>query len=1258
MIVPDQSHINRIREALWQLPEGCASVMVGAGFSHNARKVGPHADEFPLWQDIATSICARLYPPGDGDRLKHAMTEASGTSGFLRLAQEYEAAFGRSSLHLLIKELVPDDDYVPDDMHIRLLRLPWRDIFTTNWDTLLERTRALVVDRVYNVVRTFDEIPSASMPRIIKLHGSFPAHIPFVLTEEDYRTYPKQYAPYVNMVQQAMMETVLLLIGFSGDDPNFLHWSGWVRDNLGKSAPKIYLAGWLNLSPHRRRMLEERGVVPIDIAHHPQAFKWPDHLRHRYATEWILYTLEHGRPYDISEWPSRPNWRRSTVHDILLPVEDVTVDAPVEEPRPPQGGTEPSDLLEQVRTVIKAWKHNRKIYPGWLIIPPIKHHLVGMLMHDWEQSILRIVPEVEPLERLSMIRELVWRLDSLLEPMSEKLEAAAQAILDNIDCLSRTICGIEDNSLQWSEIREVWRELAMALLTAARQRFDRDAFDHRIASLKPFQKDHPDVAQRIHHENCLWALYSLDFESLDKLLKEWHPEDYDPIWMSRKASILVEMDRNDEAVRLVNRSLSIIRAAPHHGRSLASPSREGWILWLALAFERNFLQSTDEVIDAPPAFSRWKQLALLQCDAFEQKQEVLRVLRGDQEKKDVPLFDLGLRRGKSISYSNIEYERWIEAHKAVRLCETAGLPPTASHMIVASDILALAANRLANTDQSLASRIALRIATSDDDETFDRVWSRSRIAIMPIGEVDIFINLVKNVISYALPRVNGASIRSTFWVTRLRVAMEALSRLVLRLPPERVEHMFKQALIYYRREEIARHPWLDKPMEHLLDRTWEALPKSSRAELILEILSAPIAGLDGFETSQQFYPDPGELLINDNITPLPLRTPETEGRWSEIVHLIIRGLGSAEETRKKTSLRLAVLSFWGLFSESETKLVAQALWKDSHTSQDSLPSGTSLLDWTFLFLPEPEPGLAEQRFRKKWFSPHEPRNERDFCAFFEQVGNALHSFRKRHHPLSLNDEERVRLASIVEKWILLPVGAKDPWGISIIANGVAGLQFILREIDLPPTTAEMLFEKAIELNKVSAPGFRLFNCLLKFLPSKFNDIVMSLRIGLVSDDVDQAENAILGLQDWLRHSTEEESPIPSTPDDLIQEIGVIIATRRKGVLIGALRVACWVFSKGSNEQREAIVHYILHGLRYLMEELSYERDQEKVGKDEVPLLRWGCVHLALAMMNSGYETDPTVKCWADLAQDDPLPEVRNAEVQAVDRVLGSSPKDN
>jgi hypothetical protein len=1244
MIIPDQSHMNRIREALWQFPEGCATVMVGAGFSRNARKAGPHAREFTLWQDIAMLLCAKLYPPGDGDRLKRAIAEASGMSGFLRLAQEYEAAFGRGALHSLIQELVPDDEYVPDDLHVRLLRLPWRDVFTTNWDTLLERTRSLVIDRAYGVVRTQDEIPLAPRPRIIKLHGSFPAHVPFIFTEEDYRTYPKRFAPYVNTVQQAMMETVFCLIGFSGDDPNFLHWSGWVRDNLGNLAPKIYLAGWLDLSPHRRRMLEERSVVPIDVAHHPQASTWPDHLRHRYATEWILHTLERGRPYEVTEWPSKPDWTHSPVPDILQPVEDVTIDAPMEEPRPHISGADSASLAEQVRAVVQTWKYNRKVYPGWLIIPPSKHFLIGMSMHDWEHAILQIVPEFPPIERLSAIRELVWRREILLEPVSEQLEAAVQAVLDDIDCQTRKIVRTESQSVQWTEIRESWRDLAMTLLTAARQRFDRDAFDHRLAALRPFLDDHPDVGQRIHHEKCLWALYALTFAALDELLKEWHTEGCDPIWMSRKAAILVEMDRNDEAIRLLNRSLLIVREAPHRGRTLESPSREGWILWLALAFEHDFSRSIAETMDAPPAFRRWKQLATLQCDAFTQKHDFLIALRGDPEKKDAPLFDLGARRGKTIRFSNAEYERWLAARRAVRLCEVAGLPPSVSNMVVGSDLLALAADHLATTDRSLAARLALRVATSEDDATFNRVWTRSRVATMPMEDVTALVDLVTDVILYALPRANRTDTRSEFWVTRLRVAMETLSRLVLRLPPERAEHIFKQALSYYRMDGIAKHPWLGKPMNHMLARAWEALPKSRRADLILDILSAPIVGLDGFEAFHQFYPDPGGMLVDDNETPTPTRLPETEGRWSEIVHLIARGLGSAGEARKRAALRLVPLTLWGLLTDPERNLIAQALWHAGHTSPDTLPSGTSLYDWTFLLLPEPELGLAEQRFRKKWLGSQAPNNEKDLNELFGQLGNALASLRNRHRPLSLTGEERAKLAAMVEKWITFPVTPdNDPWSKAGTPTGVTGLQFILREIDLSSSVATALFAKAVALNQTSTPGFRLFNGLSKFLPGRLDEIAMSMRMGLASDNVEQAEDAVLGLHVWLRAASEEASPIPAPPDDLLREIGVMIATRRKGVLNRALQAARWIFSSGSTEQRNIIAQSTLHGLRYLIEELRYDRDHGEEGELEIPLLRWGCAHLALAMLASGYETDPTMTRWAEVAQDDPLPEVRHAE---------------
>lgn len=159
------------------------------------------------------------------------------------MAQEVEISFGRTKLDTILKDSIPDKDYSPSNLHKDLLNLSWRDVFTTNYDTLLERTADMVTDRRYNVVLNQEDfVNSNDAPRIIKLHGSFLSQRPFIITEEDYRTYPKKFAAMVNTVQQALLENVFCMIGFSCEDPNFLNWIGWIHDNLGKSSSqKLYM---------------------------------------------------------------------------------------------------------------------------------------------------------------------------------------------------------------------------------------------------------------------------------------------------------------------------------------------------------------------------------------------------------------------------------------------------------------------------------------------------------------------------------------------------------------------------------------------------------------------------------------------------------------------------------------------------------------------------------------------------------------------------------------------------------------------------------------------------------------------------------------------------------------------------------------------------------------------------------------------------------------------------------------------------------
>lgn len=283
--------------------------MVGAGMSRNAEPTRPSRASMPTWADLVHTLIDRLHPAGSGTAGKREWLhgQAGATSTALRLAQEYTATFGRASLDNLVAQVIPDDEFEPGELHQLLLELPWSDVLTTNYDTLLERAAGRVFGQHYSVVRTPQEISIARRPRIVKLHGSLPSTRPFILTEDDFRTYPRAFAPFVNLAQQVAMESVLCLIGFSGDDPNFLHWTGWVRDNLGDYAPRVFLCGMLSLSNSERHVLHDRNVIPIDFS---PLFSIESELssteKHRRALKWFLRSLQNGRPYDPLEWPIPP----------------------------------------------------------------------------------------------------------------------------------------------------------------------------------------------------------------------------------------------------------------------------------------------------------------------------------------------------------------------------------------------------------------------------------------------------------------------------------------------------------------------------------------------------------------------------------------------------------------------------------------------------------------------------------------------------------------------------------------------------------------------------------------------------------------------------------------------------------------------------------------------------------------------------------------------------------------------------------------
>jgi len=275
---------------------GAASIMIGAGFSKNADVVDDETSA-PNWEELAVSMFKALYkkPTNESEIRDWEVQKIRKTSGknVLKLAEEYKSVFGRNKLNKFIEANINDDKYIPGDLHKKLLSLNWRDVFTTNYDTLLERT----IDKInvkfnYKILTSQNDLPGSTHPRIIKLHGSVDSAKHYIICEEDYRTYPVQFAPLVNTVQQAMLETQLCLIGFSGDDPNFLSWLGWLRDNMGENCPTIYLVGlFQDMSAAEKKTLESQNITVVDLGN---LFK--EKVGHQEALDTFLDKLtEYGK---------------------------------------------------------------------------------------------------------------------------------------------------------------------------------------------------------------------------------------------------------------------------------------------------------------------------------------------------------------------------------------------------------------------------------------------------------------------------------------------------------------------------------------------------------------------------------------------------------------------------------------------------------------------------------------------------------------------------------------------------------------------------------------------------------------------------------------------------------------------------------------------------------------------------------------------------------------------------------------------------
>ena len=158
-------------------------------------------------------------------------------------------------------------------------------------------------------------------------------------------------------------------------------------------------------------------------------------------------------------------------------------------------------------------------------------------------------------------------------------------------------------------------------------------------------------------------------------------------------------------------------------------------------------------------------------------------------------FDLGMTTGEGLSLSNVANHRALAALRAIRFVEVVGSPSS-----VSGDLLSRAARALWPYSQEWTSALAVRSAKGGADKGFSKAMSRWRIAFMAPELARSLAESQRRTIELALEQVTrstGAVQTWWFWSERLEAAMEALSRFVLRLKPEKVESVLQLARSLY-----------------------------------------------------------------------------------------------------------------------------------------------------------------------------------------------------------------------------------------------------------------------------------------------------------------------------------------------------------------------------------------------------------------------------------------------------------------------------
>jgi hypothetical protein len=267
------------------------------------------------------------------------------------------------------------------------------------------------------------------------------------------------------------------------------------------------------------------------------------------------------------------------------------------------------------------------------------------------------------------------------------------------------------------------------------------------------------------------------------------------------------------------------------------------------------------------------------------------------------------------------------------------------------------------------------------------------------------------------------------------------------------------------------------------------------------------------------------------------------------------------------------------------------------------------------------------------------------------IGELLPQFVRLGISIDLSEDVKLALLALVKAWAMHRTQGLSPFdrhlnrSDQLESTMVEAVAAILPHIPVSDDLLEAIWDKAREMDHSSYSGARAFAAypvLAQRWPEKSSELFDRLRRALLSDQKDEVQAAVRGLYVCVNANETFSGLGDVVLNDLVREVGIAIAARRQVLLRRALGFAEWVFREGPEHMRTLIAQDCTHGLTALLEEASYARSGQTF---DVPGVRAACCRLASAMVSAGFGQERGVADWLAKAKEDPLPEVRNAELR-------------